>query len=100
MRIPDRDIHPTRPWQAQCPERLDIYLRVDSRGVMALVSEQLPDHRQGRAGPKKLGGEAMSKNVSTLVRVTTDTSTIESGLGDHRDRATRCKADLGSQFAE
>jgi len=47
--IADRSWHASRPRQAQCPERLDIYFRVDARGVMALVPRQLTSFLPGTA---------------------------------------------------
>jgi hypothetical protein len=67
---------------------------------VALVPQQLADLRQCRAGPKKLGGEAVSEKMGALVRLAADAPTLESGLGDHRNRATGCKADVGRQRAE
>jgi hypothetical protein len=77
---------------------LDIDLCVDPRGVVALMSQQLTDLRQCCAGPEKLGGEAVSEDMGPLVGVATDAGTIESGLGDHGDRAARRKTDIGCGF--
>ena len=67
VRIAERSLHTSRPRQAQCAESLDIHLRIGARGVMALVSQQLPDLRQGRAGSEKLGGKAVSEDMSPVV---------------------------------
>jgi hypothetical protein len=38
--------------------------------------------------------------MGPLVRVATNAGALEIGLGDHRDRATGCKADVGCQRAQ
>ena len=38
--------------------------------------------------------------MRSLARVAMDAGAIERSLGDHRDRATGCEADVGSQCAE
>ena len=75
---------------------VDIHLRVNPRRVVALVPQQLTDLRQGRAGPEKSGGKAVPEDMGPLACEAPDASTLESGLGDHRDRASGCKADAGS----
>ena len=75
--IADRSLHASRPRQAQCLERLDIHLRIDARRVMALVSQQLAYLRQGRAGPEKLGGKAVSEDMGSLVFVATDAGALQ-----------------------
>src|SRR5215472_1891246 len=67
---------------------------------MALVQQQLTDLRQRRTGPEKLSGEAVPEDMSPLVREAADAGTLESGLGDQRDRVMRCKADAGSARAQ
>src|SRR5262249_26836737 len=42
----------------------------------------------------------MAKKMRPLVCKTPNASTLESGLGEHRDRIVRCKADAGSERAE
>src|SRR6266566_9385859 len=100
VRTEDRSLHTSRPEEAQCPERLDIHLRVDARGVMALVSQQLADLRQGRAGSEKLGGKAMSEDMGSLVCVAANAGALQGCLGDHRDRAPGCKAEVGCRCAQ
>ena len=94
--------HRTPPGHGRLNVRssLDIHLRVDARGVMALVSQQLADLRQGRAGSEKLGGKAVSEDMGPVVGVATDTGALQGGLGDHRNRATGCKADVRRQRAQ
>ena len=48
---------------------------------MALVSQQLADLRQGRAGAEKLGGKAVPEDMGPMVGVATDTGALQSGLG-------------------
>src|SRR5690242_13783721 len=67
---------------------------------MALMAQQLADLRQARARAEKFSGEAMSEKMGALASITTDTSAVERGLGDHRDRATGCKTDMRRQCAE
>jgi hypothetical protein len=38
--------------------------------------------------------------MRTVVRIAMDPGAIKSGLGDHRDRATGCEADVGSRCTE
>lgn len=67
---------------------------------MALMSQQLTDLRQRRAGPEKLGSEAVSEDMGPSMGVTTYAATLKSRLGDHRDRATGCKAYVRCQNAQ
>ena len=70
------------------------------RGVVALMSQQLADLRQGCTRAEKPGREAVPEDMSPLVRVATDAGALESGLGDHRDCASGGKADVRSKTAE
>src|SRR6516164_6114462 len=67
---------------------------------MTLVAQQLADLRQSGARPKKLRGEAVSKDMGPLVGVATNAGTLQGTLCNHRDRATGCKADIGGRRAE
>ena len=52
------------------------------------------------AGTEKLGGEAVPEDMGAAVCAALDADAIKSGLGDHRDRAPRSKADMRRERAD
>ncbi|MGY3387683.1 hypothetical protein ACVWW6_000274 [Bradyrhizobium sp. USDA 3311] len=67
---------------------------------MVLVPQQLSDLRQGRPRSEKLCSETMSEDMGAAVGATFDSNAIESGLGDHGDRASGSKADVWRECAD
>src|ERR1700733_13321719 len=61
-------LNASRPGQAQCSQRIDVDLRVNPRGVVTLVPQQLSDLRQGRARSEKLGRATVSEDMRGAVR--------------------------------
>src|SRR5207245_11213902 len=96
----DWSLHTSRPAQAQCSQRIDVDLRVNSGGVVALMPQQLSDLRQGRARSEKLGSETVSEDMGAAVCATFDSNAIKGGLGDHGDRTSGSKADVWRECAD
>ena len=66
-------------------------------GEAGEVAEKVKKHyRDGT----ELDGEAVAKDMGTLVGVAADVGTLECHLGNHRDGATGSEADMGRQRAQ
>jgi ornithine decarboxylase len=89
-------------WQRERPFRAAVIEQCTYDGTIYSAQEILAriGRRQGRAGSEKLGGKAVSEDMGPVVSVATDTGALQGGLGDHRNRATGCKADVRRQRAQ